>query len=281
MITNLILIVFVAAIGCFLVLAVLLWFFQHRLIYNPTPYHPTYRASLPERTRELEFLTTAGRQLAFFVPSGSPSPDPEKIPRRLWVLLGGNSSVALNWIGWVRESPDPEAAFLLVDYPGYGCCEGSPSPEGILANCEGAFDALARELGVPADTLAGRTSVLGHSLGAAAALQFAARHPVRRVVLVAPFTSMRDMARRVVGRPLAWLLRHSFENEARLRELAARPDPPRVTILHGTADNVVPVEMGRRLAAAFPRMVDYLELPGADHVTVLDSVRRQLAPPPE
>jgi pimeloyl-ACP methyl ester carboxylesterase len=38
-----------------------------------------------------------------------------------------------------------------------------------------------------------------------------------------------------------------------------------VTIVHGDADEVVPVAMGRALAQAFPAMITYHELSGATH----------------
>src|SRR5690606_8547888 len=101
-----------------------------------------------------------------------------------------------------------------------------------------AYDVLVAELGETPPSL----GVVGHSLGAAAALQFAAEHPVDRVVVVAPFTSTMDMARRMVGPIFAHLLHHRFDNRARLRELAARETPPRVLLLHGDNDPVIPVE---------------------------------------
>jgi hypothetical protein len=47
--------------------------------------------------------------------------------------------------------------------------------------------------------------------------------------------------------------------------LAQRPVPPAVTIIHGDADEVVPVSMGRTLAQSFPTMITYHELPGGTH----------------
>jgi pimeloyl-ACP methyl ester carboxylesterase len=121
-----------------------------------------------------------------------------------------------------------------------------------------------------------RLNVLGHSIGAAAALQFAAHHPVRRVVLAAPFTSLRDMARRTVGCPLCYLLRHNFDNRARLAELAARPQPPSVVIFHGTDDALIPEQMGRSLAGMFPRIVAFHEVEGADHNSVVFAAETQI-----
>jgi pimeloyl-ACP methyl ester carboxylesterase len=43
----------------------------------------------------------------------------------------------------------------------------------------------------------------------------------------------------------------------------------RVTIFHGTADEVIPVSMGRELAAAHPGVVTLHEAAGQDHNFIL------------
>jgi pimeloyl-ACP methyl ester carboxylesterase len=79
-----------------------------------------------------------------------------------------------------------------------------------------------------------------------------------------------------VGWPLCWLLLHNYDNRARLGELAARPRPPRVVIFHGDDDQSIPVAMGRELAAMFPGMIAFHEVPGAGHNTILSAARRQI-----
>src|SRR5205085_1923334 len=85
-------------------------------------------------------------------------------------------------------------------------------------------------------------AALGHSLGAAAALSAADALSLTRVVLLAPFTSMTDMARRTVGWPLCYINRHRFDNLARLAALASRG--ARVHVFHGALDEVIPVALG-------------------------------------
>ncbi len=161
----------------------------------------------------------------------------------------------------------------MIDYPGYGDCQGSPSPAAIQASAEAAFASLAQSLHVQPGVLDQNLNLLCHSIGCATGLNFALRHPVDSVVLLAPFTSLRDMARRTVGWPLCWLLLHNFENRARLRQLAARQHPPRVLIFHGSDDQLVPISMGRELASISPGMITFHEVPGADHNSILFQAR--------
>ena len=63
--------------------------------------------------------------------------------------------------------------------------------------------------------------MIGHSLGAAAALDFAEHHPVERIVVIAPFTTLREEAARVVGGPLSHLLTENYDNRSALKKILA------------------------------------------------------------
>jgi uncharacterized protein len=242
-----------------IVLTVSLWilFKQHSLIYFPRPYD-AFAVQAAGSAQEIHYTTGEGKQCAFYFPP------PSGIPARVWICFGGNGSLALDWTGFIQSIPDRNSAFLLIDYPGYGKCEGKASPASIRESGNTAAAALESRLGQKVEW-----NVLGHSLGSAAGLQFAAGRPVERVILVAPFTSMQEMARRTVGWPLSLLLLHQFDNRARLAELAARSDPPEVIIFHGSLDDVIPAAMGSRLAQEFPGMIRFHAVPGAGHNDVL------------
>jgi len=258
------------ALGFFGVAALLLVAFQNRLLYYPKPYEPSVARSGYHGTERLDFETPQGRQTAFYLP---PKDAPKSAPSRLLVCFNGNASLALYW-----ENRFPEAArvrasgtgILLVDYPGYGYCEGAASPVSMEQNGRAAMSALARHLDVPDSVLRKDLRVLGYSMGAAAALLFSRNEPTQKIALVAPFTSTIAMASRTVAWPLTELLHHRFDNTARLRELALRRAPPKVTIFHGTADGVIPFDMGKALADQHPAMVSLYEFGGASHDGAID-----------
>lgn len=249
-----------------LALVFLILFRQHDLIYHPRPYGRSYSIRLPKTAVELNYSTSEGRQTAFFIPPGNGA---RTSPLRLWALFCGNGSLALDWDDFINRCPDKGEAFLLVEYPGYGKCEGSASPAAIEESAEKAFDVLAGVLKTDRAALDQDVNVIGHSIGCATALNFSVHHPVRKVILVAPFTSLRDMARRTVGSPLCNLLIHNFDNRARLAELASYRTPPKIFIFHGSDDFTIPSRMGRELGGMFPAMTRFEELEGANHNSVL------------
>ncbi len=79
---------------------------------------------------------------------------------------------------------------LLLEYRGYGGNPGQPSEAGLLIDAHAGLAAL-REMGFSLPEIV----VWGESLGTGPAVQLAVEHPVAAVVLVAPFTSITDMAR--------------------------------------------------------------------------------------
>lgn len=233
---------------------------QSRYIYYPRPYQEDLDSVLPTRVNKIAFKTSEGGQIAFWVP-----PRAAGKPRQIWLWHAGNGSLALDWLPLALEYPAADVGFLMVDYPGYGKCEGSSTPGRILANSEGAVTALEHHLSMSRAEIDSRMCAFGHSLGAACTLQYTARHPVQKVVVVAPFTSMADMVDHTLFWPMRWVLWHRFDNQKSLDALEGRSPLPTVIVIHGTRDESIPVAMGRQLAAEHPRFVRLLEVPNGDH----------------
>jgi uncharacterized protein len=243
----------------------LVYFSQHSMLYHPRPYDAHYASYLPGDGVELSFRTESGKQVAYYLPHGSG----EHLPKRLWVAFCGNGSLALDWTGLIGHDPRAGDAFLLIDYPGYGKSEGYATIATTRAAADGALEVLAKHLHTAPDKLEPLLNVLGHSWGTAVALDFATRHSAQRIVLIAVFTTLREEAALVVGGPLSYLLSENYDNLSCLRELGRRSPPPRVEIFHGTKDDIIPVRMGRALAANFPGFVKFHPVEGGDHLSPL------------
>ena len=238
------------------------WYLQGYLIYHPRPYAPVVLAALPPHLVEIAYDTAQGPQVAFYLP---PHDSPTPAPEALWVLFHGNGSLALEWLENLLLGLKTHTGFLLIDYPGYGKCTGRSSRDAIIASFEAALHTLQQRYPAVRPAVERSLHVLGYSLGAAVALELATRYPTQHIVLLAPFTSMYDIASHMVVWPITALLRERFDNRQALMTLAQRPVSPAVTIVHGDADEVVPVAMGRALAQSFPAMITYHELPGVTH----------------
>ena len=236
---------------------------QSRFIYFPNPYPPEQTAAfLSGGGQRLDFTTNAGKQTAWlFPPAGGAAPE------RVWIVTAGNGSLALDFALLPIESGMSKDAFVFFDYPGYGLCQGKPHPKFIRESIAAAGPLIAQRFQLPEGGLAGRGIVFGHSLGAAAALIAAEEYGIRHAVLLSPFTSTMDMTKVAFGIPLGFLLIHRYDNEASLATLLQRGG--KAWILHGTDDEVIPVAMGRQLAAAGGPAVQFKEIPGGRHNTLM------------
>ena len=231
------------------------------MIYHPRPYDESYAYALPADGMEINYSIGAAKCSAYFLPGANSS------SKRVWLAFCGNGSLALDWTTILRDYPWNGDAFLLIDYPGYGKNGGYATIASTRSSADAALKTLAERLQTDENHL--RLCAIGHSLGAAVALDFAARHNVERVVLIAPFTTLREEAATMVGGWIARLLIESYDNRANLREALNRNADAEIAIFHGTDDEVIPVRMGRELAHEFP-VIEFFAVKNADHVSVLN-----------
>ena len=252
-------------------LVLLLLSCQSRLMYFPRPYGKASLWDLEQRKgKQLEYTTSQGKQVAFYLP---PRAEGMKEPAFLWIVTGGNGSLSLDY----SEEPmhwDGRFGYLFVDYPGYGKCAGKPNPGRIEESAVAAAKLMQKELGWSDEQFRERTGVFGHSMGCAAGLMTADDLQLTSVVLCSPFTTMTEMGRRVLGWPLCYLNMHRFDNVSRLRVLDKRG--AKVRIFHGAEDEVIPVEMSRRLQTMFPKTVQFTEVPEGRHNDVVMRAREDV-----
>ena len=219
----------------------------------------------------LDYVSRGNPQTAFI------DADPENAPERIWLFFGGNGALALDWLPVTTFAPESADAFVLMDYPGYGFSKGRPCPISIRASVDDLVASLCSKFGFAADEFSGRLGVIGHSLGAAVAMDTAARYGVRRVVLVSPFTTMKAMAARTVGTVFARGLRHHYDNIRSIESWQSTGAHPRaIEIFHGSNDELIPLSMAQELVSRFSKSIDLQVVQGADHNGILLQIKDQL-----
>jgi acetyl esterase/lipase len=114
-----------------------------------------------------------------------------------------------------------------------------------------------------------RTTAVGHSAGGHLALWLATTADLDRVVALAPVCDLREAIRRGLGSDAARAFLGEIDpDEADPMLLLDRRPPTAITVLHGTRDDTVPVELSRGLVARHP-WIDLVEL-DADHYEVIE-----------
>ncbi len=198
--------------------------------------------------RIVRYETADGLRLAgaYFPP---PSPD-----RPVILYFHGNAEAAAQNLPLAEALGARGLGVFLAEYRGYGGLAGAPSEKGLYADGEAALAELGRR-GAPA----ARVILVGRSLGSGVAVELATRHRVAAVVLVSAYTSIVDMGRTVAGPLASLVMRDRFDSLSKIARVASP-----IVLLHGAHDDVVPVEMGRRLAVARPG-ARWVEVPEATH----------------
>lgn len=236
---------------------------ERRILYHPRKYEPADVKRFEEQGgQRIAYETVDGKQFAWLLP-----PADKARLNKLWVICGGNGSLALDLVPFSQSLSFADDAFLFVDYPGYGQCDGSPSPEGIRRNVTTSIRSAIRELGHDEEKIDDCVCLFGHSLGCAAALLAVDELKLKKGVFLAPFTSTRAMAEATFALHKSIPLKHDFDNRAGLAALARLGG--RAWILHGKQDEIIPVKMGAALHKEFPKTVTFTAVEGAHHNDIL------------
>ncbi|HEY9803125.1 MAG TPA: alpha/beta hydrolase [Leptolyngbyaceae cyanobacterium] len=127
---------------------------------------------------------------------------------------------------------------LAYDYRGYGTSEGIPTENHAYQDIDAAYNYLIKDLKI----LPKHIIVFGRSVGGGSAVDLAARQPIGGLILESTFTS----AFRVVV-PIKILPFDKFNN---LQKIKAVRCP--VLIIHGQADEIIPVTHGQKLYETAP-----------------------------
>jgi fermentation-respiration switch protein FrsA (DUF1100 family) len=240
------------------VLALLAWLFQDRLAF------PAPRAAVPDPKQlgitngeRIELTLDDGTRLAGWYLRANGVERGAQSLGLLW-FYGNGENIARIW-PVLREFQPHGVALLVVDYPGYGGSEGRATEPAIYKAAEAAFAALAGRPEIRG------VFVYGRSLGSAVAVHTAASRPAVGLILESPFTSAADMARLHYALVPRALLHLRLDNAATIRRVHCP-----LLIFHGTADRLVPIAMGRSVAAAAAGPVEFVPIPGAGHNDTYD-----------
>ena len=214
---------------------VLLFFVQRQVIFPrymiPTPPPPDFKTL---RIEPWWLETSFGKVEAWYLP-----PAAAEKPAPAVIFAHGNGELIDYWPNELGRFSEMGIGLLLVEYPGYGRSDGSPSQESIAETFTLAYDRLAARTDVdPA-----RIVLFGRSLGGGAVCDLALKRPSAALILMSCFESVSAFAVRYLAP--AFLIRDPFDNLSAVR----RYHGP-VLVLHGQFDEVIPFGHGQALHAA-------------------------------
>jgi len=122
---------------------------------------------------------------------------------------------------------------LAIEYPGYGIYHGKPSSEQIIIDSEVVFDYFTLRLGIKSQNI----MVFGRSIGSGPATHLAAQRKVGALILMSPYTSIRDVAKNIAGSLAQYFVADRFRNIDKMKKVGCS-----ACFLHGMKDKLIPLK---------------------------------------
>jgi uncharacterized protein len=243
----------VAAAAVYVVLVLIVYFAQSRLIYFPNVPGRELGATPADIGLGFEEVTLAaadGVRIHGWLVAG-PRPDAPVV-----LFCHGNAGNISHRLDWLAILNELGFAVLLFDYRGYGRSDGAPDEAGTYLDAQAAWTFLTRERAIPPE----RIVVFGESLGGAIAAHLAAQSRPAALILSSAFTSVPDLAARYYWYlPVRLLSRFDYGTAGHVARVAAP-----VLVMHSRDDEIVPFEHGLRLFERAGARKRFVELTG-DH----------------
>ena len=256
---------FIIAVAAYLGLGALMYVAQRALMYFPDRVRtPPAAAGLPQ-AQEVWLDTADGeRVIAWHVPPRGDKP--------VVIYFHGNGGALNLRVDRFTRLTAAGFGLLALSYRGYGGSTGKPTEAGLIEDARAAYAYAAERYS--------RIVLWGESLGTGVAVALAAEKPVTHLILDAPYTSTVDVAADLYWfLPVRLLMKDQFRSDERIKRVTAP-----VLILHGEADNIIPIRYGERLLAMVPGRKQMARFKDGYHVDLdrhgaMDAALKFLAEP--
>jgi len=235
-----------------------LWLYANRSIYYPIKYPQGFWDLQTELRAEDVWLHTADgvRIHGWWVRQGT--------GHLVTLYLHGNAGNVTYRYSRIREIAAAGSSILMLDYRGYGKSRGWPTEKGLYTDAMTAYQYLV-ERGYRPEQIV----LHGESIGCAVAADVASRVPCAAVVLEAPFTSARDVARTVLP-VLGALPIPGFDSTRKIGRIRAP-----LLFIQGDRDEIIPLRLGQKLFALSPEPKSFWIIEGAGHNDILEAAGPQ------
>jgi len=231
----LILLVAVAFLGC-------LYSCQRSMIFFPRPLDENAEQAAPFKNFEVTFTNDGATLHGWLL---NPGKD------KLMIYYGGNAEELSYTLG--DYSGFSDFSVLMVNYRGYGKSTGSPGEVEFFKDALHIFD-LQR--GKYKEII-----LIGRSIGSGVACYVAANRDAEKVILITPFDSLLNIARKCYPYlPVSLLLKHRFDSFS----YASKAKEKCLFIL-AKEDTLIPNENSKRLFEEWAGEKKMIILEGADH----------------
>lgn len=177
-------------------------------------------------------------------------------PKGAILFFHGNFGDVSGWGAYGADFAALGYDFYIFDYPGYGKSDGKISSQQQLF---ASADAMSRY--VLAQHPPRKLAMIGYSIGSGIAAQQAAKWDAARLILLAPYFSFERLAHEKIPFVPKFLIRYKIPTAEFLQ--AARGT--QITLIHGAADDLIPVHHSYDLAGSLKEGDLFYEIAAVPH----------------
>ena len=223
------------ALALLFLILTMLYFLQEKLIFLPTKLPQDYVYTFNAEFEELFLTASDGAQLnalQFYAEN----------PKGLLLYFHGNAGDLSRWGSIVEPFTDLGYDVLVMDYRTYGKSTGKLSENTLFSDAQLFYDHALEKYA------AKNIIIYGRSLGASIATHLASNNDCKKLILETPFYSLQETAQeRFPFLPTKQLLKYEMPSFEFIQKVS---EP--IRIFHGTKDNVISYESGKRLFESIP-----------------------------
>ncbi len=233
--------------AAFLLSGGILYVFQTNLIFYPSklPEEHVYHFEVP--FEEMDFYPTDEVRINAIFFEGNPDGD-------VVFYSHGNAGNLDGWGLIADQFTSLGLNVMIYDYRSYGKSTGNISESGLYDDALYLYDFLAARYGEE------RIVIYGRSIGTGIASKVASLREPKMLILESPYYSLPDLVGAIIPIVPRMLVRYRLPLHVYLREVACQ-----VIIIHGDADEVIPVSQSVRLKSLLKQGDEVYFIQGGHH----------------
>lgn len=238
-----------ALITIYLVGGLALYFFQEKILFQPTTLNlnDAFKFSIPHKEYQLRYNQNTQISLVEFKPTST--------AKGLVIYFHGNRDNIKRYAKHATNFTQYQYEVWMMDYPGFGKSTGVLTEELLYKEANFIYQRALKRFS-PENIV-----IYGKSMGTGIASQLAAHQPCKYLILETPYYSITSLAQNYVPfYPVQFLLKFQIPTYQYLKQTSAP-----VFIFHGTADKVIPYQNATLLKNVLKENDEFITIPKGKH----------------
>jgi len=240
----------------YVVICVLLFFFQEKLIFSPEKLDKDFKFSFVQKFEEINIQTKNKKLLNGVLFTADSS-------KGLVFYLHGNAGSVRSWGEVAKRYTDLYYDVFILDYRGDGKSEGSiKSEKQFFDDIQAAYNEMKKRYAEI------KIVVLGYSIGTGPATKIASVNHPKLLMLQAPYYSLADMMKHAYPIIPTFLLKYKFETNEYIKDCKMP-----IVIFHGDEDEVIYYGSSVKLKTLIKATDTLITLKNQSHNGITDNLQ--------